>query len=84
MKRGVIAGLLLSGVVLGGCSGFNNSRGIGDAPVGQQDRSAPEVVVFSDQFQNVETKCSHGNRLYTTTRNAAPVVVAHDPTCPQA
>ncbi len=78
-----LVGASLVALAAAGCSGFNNERGIGDAPVGAQDRTAPEVVVFSDKFLNVETKCNHGNRIYSHTREAAPVVVPNDPSCPK-
>jgi len=82
LRRVVGASLLL--VVAAGCSGYNSERGVGDAPVGPQDKSAAEVVVFSDKFMNVETKCNHGNRIYSHSREAAPVVVPNDPSCPKS
>lgn len=63
------------------CSGYDNSRGKGDAPVSGKDDSPAQVVNFPDGFANVAIKCDgNGFRIYTTTREAAPVVVP-DRTC---
>lgn len=81
MKKYLILFMLMF-LMLTGCSKYNNSRGIGDSPVGKQDRSPAEIIVFPDGFENVATKCDgHGRRIYTTTREAAPVVVI-DSNCP--
>lgn len=78
----IIAAIVLSATAVG-CSGHNDDRGKGDAPV--QNRAgddAPAVVVnFPDGFANIAFKCLNGSGLYVTTRNAAPVVVKDDPSC---
>lgn len=80
----VVGAIVSLALVFGiGCSEFNNARGRGDAPVGVKDDSSAEVINMPDLFANMATKCNHGNRLYATTREAAPVVVPADPTCPQ-
>lgn len=86
MKRRVGVGIAASVVALSaavGCSSWNEQRGVGDAPVGKHDDTAAETINFSDRFLNVQTKCNHGHRIYSHTREGAPVVVPNDPTCPQ-
>ncbi len=74
----VVVGLAL---VAGGCSGFNDEGGRGDAPIGPFDDSPAEVLNFPDKFANVAHKCDgHGHRVYSTTRPAPPVVI-DDPSC---
>src|SRR4051812_651251 len=70
---------------LSACSGFNDDRGWGDAPVSKRDDSGAEVINYPNQFANVAHKCDgHGHRVYVVTHSktdVAPVVVT-DPTCP--
>jgi hypothetical protein len=68
-------------VTLAGCSGFNDARGIGDAPVGPTFEKPRKVWVNIDQFPNVVAFCIGANGVYTTTREAAPTVVPDDPNC---
>jgi hypothetical protein len=78
---GVGAGLALL-LSLTACNAHDETRGIGDAPVGKHDDTAAEAVNFPDQFANVTTKCNHGNRIYSTTRTGGPIwVIPADPTC---
>jgi hypothetical protein len=81
-RRLTIAVLTLAlGLAAGGCNARNDARGRGDAPVGNYDDSAAEVINFPDQFANVAHKCDgHGHRVYSTTRQAPPVVI-DDPSC---
>jgi hypothetical protein len=67
--------------LLAGCSGFNDDRGIGDAPVGDRFEAPRRVWVNIDQFPNVAAFCIGANGVYTTTRQAAPAVVPDDPNC---
>jgi hypothetical protein len=67
--------------LLAGCSGFNDARGIGDAPVGQTHEAPRQVWANVDRFPNVSAFCIGANGVYTTTREAAPVVVPDDPNC---
>lgn len=84
MRKRFIAPALLSVALFGGCSGFDDERGRGDAPIGPYDDSPAEVVNFPDKFANVAHKCDgHGHRIYSTTRQAA-VTVIEDATCPGA
>jgi len=82
-RRLGVAGVALALVLTaGGCNARNDARGRGDAPVGNYDDTAAEVINFPDQFANVSHKCDgHGHRVYSTTRQAPPVVV-DDPSCP--
>jgi len=76
---GVVA--IALALAAGGCSGFNNERGRGDAPIGPYDDSPAEVINFPDQFANVAHKCDgRGHRVYSSTRQAPPVVI-DDPSC---
>lgn len=73
------------GALLVSCSGYNEQRGWGDAPVGSVQDGPAEVVNMPNEFGNVATKCDgHGHRLYVVThsRSDAPVVVIDDPSCP--
>ena len=68
-------------VGFGACDNFNSERGRGDAPVGEFDDSAAEVLNFPDKFANVAHKCDgHGHRVYSTTREATDIVI-DDPSC---
>lgn len=65
-----------------GCTEFNDDRGIGDAPVEQQDDETRKVWPNGDGFPNVSAFCIGGNGIYTNTRQADPVdVVVNDPEC---
>jgi hypothetical protein len=80
-RRLAIAAMALV-LVTGGCSAHNDARGRGDAPIGEYDDTPAEVINFPDQFANVAHKCDgHGHRVYSTTREAPPVVIS-DPSCP--
>jgi hypothetical protein len=67
--------------VLGGCSKFNDDRGIGDAPVDQQPDHPVKVWPSPDRFMNVGAYCIGENGIYIHTREAPPVVVPDDPNC---
>ncbi len=82
MRRRLIVAAAALALVAGGCSGFNDERGRGDAPIGPFDDSPAEVINFPDQFANVAHKCDgHGHRVFSSTRQAPPVVI-DDPSCP--
>jgi hypothetical protein len=68
-------------VALVGCSSFNDDRGIGDAPVGKQHEEPHQVWVNIDSYPNVAAFCIGANGVYTTTREAPPVVIKDDPNC---
>lgn len=78
---GIGAFVLMLGLAVG-CSGYNDDRGVGDAPVDQQPDETRKVWVNGDQFPNVSAFCIGGNGIYTNTRQADPVdVVVSDPEC---
>lgn len=83
-KRFTVVSALVLAVAISGtaaCSGYNDDRGKGDAPVTNQDDSPAQVINFPDGFANVAVKCDgNGFRIYSTTRVAPPVVVP-DRTC---
>lgn len=72
--------------VLGGCSNYNEKRGIADAPVQRPtDRTPARVVSFPDGFSNVAFKCLGPNGIYVVTSDAAPhQIVPNDPNCAAA
>lgn len=63
------------------CSAWNDDRGIGDAPVDQQDDTTVKVWPNADRFPNISVICVGGNGVYSTTREAPPAVVPNDPEC---
>lgn len=75
-----LAALALAGA-LGAC-GAQAKRGTQDAPI-TSDNSQAEVVNFGDNWPNVQTKCSHGTRLFVVARDGADHldIVPGDPTC---
>jgi len=82
----VIAALAVS---LGACTGVSEHqvrRGLGDVPVGAQDRSSPKVIInFPDAWGNVAVKCYGVNGVYNVSHNdnSRPpvVIVPNDPMC---
>lgn len=81
VRGAVMAGALAMTVGAAGCSGFNDDRGKGDAPVGRRHEAPRQVWQNLDGFPNVSAFCVGVNGVYTTTREAAPVVVPDDPNC---
>ena len=71
--------LALSALV--GCNSYNDERGRGDAPIGERDESARDVVFMPDKFPNLARFCDGGTAIYVTTREAAPVVVPNSRHC---
>lgn len=64
-------------VVLSACSGWNDDRGIGDAPSDQQPDHAVKVWPNADRFANVAAFCIGPNGIYTSTgsqRDAVDVI----------
>lgn len=80
-SRNTVIAVAALGLVLAGCSGFNDERGRGDAPVGQRFEQPRRVWVNVDQFPNIAAFCIGENGVYTHTRQAAPVVVPDDKNC---
>jgi hypothetical protein len=77
MKRTFLIFLLVVAVFIVGCS--NDGEGRGDGPVGRYDDSPAYIINMPDSFMNVAIKCDPaGYRIYTHTREAAPVVIADE------
>lgn len=79
MRRLVL--VLIAALVVAGCGGWNDDRGIGDAPSDQQPKGTVKVWAMPDLFANVAARCIGVDGIYVTTRDAAPVVVSNDPNC---
>lgn len=62
-------------------AGSCDQRGLGDAPVGERIEAPRTVILMSDEFPNLEVVCDGPTRIYVTTREAAPVLVADHPAC---
>ena len=77
----VAAVTLVAVVALGGCNSFNDKRGKGDAPVGEQSEAPRDVILMPDGFPNLVVACDGTTRIYVTTREAAPAVVPDHPLC---
>jgi hypothetical protein len=58
-----------------------DEKGLGDAPIGEQHEVEREVWVNADQFPNISAFCIGTSGVYTSTREAAPVVIADDSNC---
>lgn len=85
-RRHLVVALALSiGIGVGGCSGYNEARGKGDAPIGRRDDSPAEVTNFPNGFGNVATKCSviPGKRIWMATHGGAArtFTIESDETC---
>lgn len=59
MKR-LAVGVAIAAMVLGGCEGFREERGRGDAPVGSYNDDPADITNMPDKFGNIATKCLHG------------------------
>ena len=66
----VVVALLVS-VTLTGC-GEKFTEPYKDAERGATNDSKADLVTFPDGFNNVATKCDHGNRIYVTYHKDAP------------
>jgi predicted small secreted protein len=81
-RRILLALAIVAAALLAGCSSYNNVRGRGDADVGQVTSTPVEIIEFPDWFANVAHHCDgHGHRIFVSTRDAPPVVIA-DTFCP--
>lgn len=80
MKRRTIVGVA---VLTAGLSfaGSCDKKGLGDAPIGNAYEAPREVIVMPDGFPNLVVACDGPTRIYVTTREAPPVVVADHPAC---
>lgn len=74
-------------LALAGCDFGNKvTQPWNDAPRTSVVNKAPaDVIAMPDGFNNLATKCDHGNRIYVSFHSdasyAAVAVVAHDPSC---
>lgn len=76
--------VLITILFLVSCSGYNDDRGRGDAPIESRDDSSAIIVNFPDKFHNVAFKCMGKNGIYTHTRSGSPpIIIANDPECQQ-
>lgn len=86
VTRWAAAGLLAAAIAgAAGCSGYQNARGKGDAPVGTSDDSPAQILNMPDGFGNVATKCDgHGHRVFVPTHEKTdpPITVLDDTSCP--
>lgn len=78
-RRLLLAAALIAATA--GCSSWNDQRGRGDAPVDSYDDEPAVVINFPDKFANVAVKCLGSTGVYTSTREAPPVVVPQDAHC---
>lgn len=63
MRKAVLA-LASAVLVLGtatGCSSWNDSRGLGDAPAKKGDDSAADITNMPDKYPNIAVKCIKGH-----------------------
>jgi hypothetical protein len=58
-----------------------DEKGLGDAPIGDQHETEREIWVNADKFPNISAFCIGNSGVYTTTREAAPVIIADDSNC---
>ena len=69
-------------LTVAGCGDWwKDDRGKGDAPVNQLEDKEVTVYPNGDGYPNISFFCAGENGVYSTTREAPPVVVASDPNC---
>lgn len=71
MKTGAIA-LILGGLMLVAGCGEKLNEPYKDSGRGATNNSKADVLTFPDGFNNVATKCDHGNRVYVTFHGDSP------------
>lgn len=82
-----LAIFIMAVVLFAGCGvkdKFNDNRGRGDAPVGERNDNAKDVINFPDRFPNVASSCDgHGHRVFVTThdKDDSPPAIVADPSC---
>lgn len=74
-----VLGVIVVALLVG--AGSCDEKGLGDAPVGDAYEAPRTVIVMPDQFANLMVACDGPTRIYVTTREAPPVVVADHPAC---
>jgi len=79
MKRLIL--VIVAVLFAASCSEWNDDRGKGDAPVDQRPDQTVNVYPNGDGYPNIAWFCIGGNGVYTTTREAPPVIIPDDPEC---
>lgn len=82
MNRFLVLAVLIGTLALGGCA--SAKRGLRDSPVepaAKQNNAPAHIITMPNHFENVAFKCDGHNGIYSTTRQAAPVIVPNDPNC---
>lgn len=83
MKKIAIALAAVLALSLSGCAKMTEP--FKDAPRGTVNNEPADTVTFPDGFNNVATKCDHGNRVYVTYHGDSPygsvAAVPNDPSC---
>jgi hypothetical protein len=83
MKRIWIAAPAL--LALAGCGTDSSRIDAQDVQGRAVDRTAPQVIAFSNHYPDVETKCDgHGHRIFVGTHDSAVgrnIIVIADPSC---
>jgi Prokaryotic membrane lipoprotein lipid attachment site len=82
MRR--ILAVTVAVLALASCSAWDDDRGKGDAPVKQAPDREITVHPNGDGFPNIAQFCVGPNGIYTTTREAPPVVIPNDPICEES
>ena len=59
----------------------NDSKGLGDAPVGRTHEAPRQIWLSPDNFMNVAAYCIGVDGVYVHTRPAGPVIIANDANC---
>lgn len=80
MKKHHIIAIAAVGMLALGANSCDE-KGLGDAPVGNAYEGERDIIVMPDTFPNLAVVCDGPTRVYVTTREAAPVVVADHPAC---
>lgn len=83
---GAIVALGVGGAVLVGCGATGKyTEPYNDSSRGDTNEGPADVITFPDGFNNVATKCDHGNRVYVIYHSdgayGGVAVVPQDPTC---
>ena len=81
----VVFACIIAALALAGC-GNKFTQPFQDAPrTGVVNSQPADIIDMPDGFNNVATKCDHGNRLYVSYHGDGSygfiATVAHDPTC---
>jgi hypothetical protein len=82
MRRLLLPALLAAVVLAGvGCNEYNDSRGRGDAPIGEVNEEPRTIFEMPDKYGNVATFCDGPNQVYVMTADVPPVVVTDSANC---